>query len=104
MAESLIDVVARLHTVPRGDRYAVGPAIFVKQPIAYQSDAIVLAEEVIHGAAPGAPGYSYLLEVDIAKQVLDVWSSWRAGATPTRAEAVDAVIYYAVNDAYQPTE
>ena len=103
MAEALIDVVARLQTVPRVDRYEVGPSIFVKRPITHQSDAIVLAEEVIDGGAPSSPGYSYLLGVDIAKQVLDVWSSWRDGVTPTRAEAADAIIYYAANDAYQPT-
>jgi hypothetical protein len=32
MAEALIDVVARLQTVTRVDRYEVGPSIFVKQP------------------------------------------------------------------------
>ena len=104
VAEALIDVVARLQTVPRGDRYDPGPAIFVKRPVTQQSDAIVLAEEVIDGTAPSSPEYSYLLDVAIAKEVLEVWSSWRSGAAPSLAEAADAVIYYAANDSYQPTE
>jgi hypothetical protein len=48
--------------------------------------------------------YSYLLDVAIAKEVLDVWASWRSGATPSLAEAADAVTYYAANDSYKPTE
>jgi hypothetical protein len=103
--EALIDVVARLQTVPSGDRYEPRPAIFVKgRPVTRQSDAMVLAEDVIDGIAPSSPEYSYLLDVAIAKEVLEVWSSWRSGATPSLAEAADAVIYYAANDSYKPTE
>ncbi|MEU0548771.1 hypothetical protein [Micromonospora sp. NPDC005979] len=44
----------------------------------------------------------YLLEVDLAQEVLVVWSLWRDGRQPTALEAVGAVIYYAEHDAYQP--
>jgi hypothetical protein len=45
VVEALIDVVARLQTVPSGDRYELRPANFVKgRPITRQSDAMVLAE------------------------------------------------------------
>ena len=42
----------------------------------------------------------HLLEVFIAKEVLDVWKDWHEGRTPTPEEMCDAVIYYSVNDAY----
>ena len=104
MTEALIDVVARLPSIPNGDRFDVGPTIFAKRPIERESDAIVLAEEVIDGVAGSSPDFSYVLEVELANQVLDVWSLWRDGAVPSRTEAVDAVIYYAANDAYLPVE
>lgn len=46
----------------------------------------------------------YLLEVELVREVLEVWTKWRAGASPTTEEAVEAVIHYAVNDAYMPTD
>lgn len=100
MAETLIDVVARLGSFPERDRYEVGPTIFAKRPLERASDAIVLAEDVVDGVAPSAPEFAYVLEVSVAGEVLDVWSRWRGGATPSRTEAVDAIIFYAANDAY----
>jgi hypothetical protein len=52
----------------------------------------------------GAPpeGWRYLLEIVIAQEVVEVWSSWRGERTPTTEEACDAIVYYADNDAYQP--
>jgi hypothetical protein len=35
---------------------------------------------------------------------VEVWSTWRDGATPTADEATLAIIYYAEHDAYQPVE
>jgi hypothetical protein len=57
---------------------------------------LVLADE-----EPPA-GWRYLLEVLIAREVLEVWSAWRDGRIPSVEEACDAVIHYADNDAYQP--
>ncbi len=49
----------------------------------------------------GVPdGWRYVLELWIAQEVLEVWSAWRDGRTPSLAEACEAVIYYADNDAY----
>lgn len=51
---------------------------------------------------PEAAGMKYLLEVAIAKEVLDVWREWRQGKTPTIHDKCEAVIYYAKNDSYLP--
>jgi hypothetical protein len=54
-------------------------------------------------AEEGAPaGFEYLLEVDAALSVLEVWSAWREGLRPTPEEAAEAVIHYAERDAYLP--
>lgn len=50
----------------------------------------------------GPAGLTYLLEVSLARDVLDVWTSWRNGAQPSPEEAARAVIYYAQHDAYEP--
>lgn len=66
------------------------------------SEAIV-ARELDDGSIPQeAAGLQYFIEVYLAKDVLRVWSDWRAGTTPTAEQACEAVIYYAVNDAYLP--
>jgi hypothetical protein len=57
---------------------------------------LVLADE------ESPEGWRYLLEVLIAREVLEVWSAWRNGRIPSVEEAREAVIYYADNDAYQP--
>jgi hypothetical protein len=105
-AEALADVVAAMagYLDPAPDRYEVGLAIFAKRPWTGASEAIVLRDEVVGGAAESLPEWPYLMEVRIAVEVLTVWSAWRAGAVPTKAEAADAVIYYAIHDSYRPVE
>lgn len=46
----------------------------------------------------------YLLEVETAKDVLKAWSFMRGNKLPTILEKVNAILYYADNDAYQPIE
>jgi len=62
---------------------------------------VVVAEESDDGGPP--EGFDYFLEVHLAREVLRVWQEWRGGREPTPDELCDAVIYYARNDAYQPT-
>ena len=50
-----------------------------------------------------APGMEYFLEVDIAKEVLEVLEEWLE-RPPTLAQKIEAVIYYAQKDAYIPLE
>lgn len=44
----------------------------------------------------------YLLEVELAKEVLEAWSECRNGRIPSIHEKCEAVIFYAENDAYLP--
>jgi len=50
--------------------------------------------------AKAPPGWRYFLEVLIAREVLEVWSSWHNDRMPSPEEADEAIIYYAENDAY----
>lgn len=52
----------------------------------------------------GIPGFEYLIEVFVAKDVLETWSSWRSGAIPNPGEAIQAIQYYQENDAFLPTD
>jgi hypothetical protein len=45
----------------------------------------------------------YLLEVFIAKEILEVWREWHNGQTPSEPQMCDAIIYYAMHDAYLPS-
>jgi hypothetical protein len=74
--------------------------IYVKNGIVDDStESVVLAE----GEEP-PPGFKYLLEVYIAKEAIEVWSKWRDGKRPSRAERSAAVAHYASHDAYLPPE
>jgi hypothetical protein len=74
--------------------------IFVNDgPVEELTESLVLVE----GEEP-PPGFKYLLEVYLAKDVIEVWSEWRGGKRPTRAERSTAVAHYASHDAYLPVE
>jgi hypothetical protein len=53
-------------------------------------------------AAAKAEGLRYFLEVALARDAVDVWSEWRAGAEPTVDDKLMAISYYATHDAYLP--
>jgi hypothetical protein len=56
-------------------------------------------------ADAGAPeGLTYLLEVYLAKEAVEVWSQWRQGRQPSLVEKCKAIIWYAEHDAYMPLE
>ena len=50
----------------------------------------------------GVSGYRYLLEVELIKDVIGVWSEWRNGQLPTLEEELSAVLHYTMHDAYEP--
>jgi hypothetical protein len=88
-------ILANLDAVPRGlTIYVPG-----EQELGHAT-AVILADEDVDGPPPGA---RYLLEISLAKEVLEVWSSWRNGRSPEPSEACAAVIHYAIHDAYLPT-
>ncbi|MGP3991762.1 hypothetical protein [Streptomyces sp. 3N207] len=62
------------------------------------------ADSTVVVASWDAPprGLAYLLEVELARDVLEVWSAWRDGASPSAQERCEAVIHYAEHDAYLP--
>ncbi len=66
------------------------------------SSAAVLPEPDDGRITGQMQGMSYLLEVFLAKEVLEVWSQWRDGRNSTALDKCEAVIYYAENDAYLP--
>jgi hypothetical protein len=101
---SLIEVIATLDAIPPADGYEVGPTIFARKPWTPQSDAIVMRERAANLVAPTAPDYAYLLEGDLAVEVIEVWSEWRGGVVPTQVQAAQAVIHYAEHDAYEPLD
>jgi hypothetical protein len=55
--------------------------------------------------ADAAPeGLTYLLEVHLAKEAVEVWSQWREGRQPSLVDECNAIIWYAEHDAYMPLE
>lgn len=98
---TLADVVACLD--------ALGPeapgasrTIFAQRPWCPESLAVVLADTALRGRAPSMPTYAYLVEVDRAAEVLQVWSKRRSGTVPSPQEAADALIHFAAHEAHQP--
>jgi hypothetical protein len=92
---TLLDVISELASA---DSEAT---IYAAVPFAPHSAAMVCVERE-DGGSPA--GLSYLLEVDLAHDVLDVWARWRDGKEPTPEEATQAIIHYAVHDAYEPLQ
>lgn len=82
---------------------ALDPAatIFAERPWGEGSRAILISHAV-DDVRDERHGMAYLLEVDLAQDVLKVWSDWRNGEQPTSADSVAAVVYYAEHDAYIP--
>ena len=72
-----------------------------RRPLSQDSE-VVLINETQGEAIP--PGFTYLLEISLAVEALDVWSEWRSRRTPTISEAVAAITWYGDHDAYQPVD
>ena len=70
-----------------------------------ESSQAVAALEPDEGGLPSETrGMECLIEVAVAKEVLQVWQQWRGGQIPSTTEKCEAVIYYAQHDAYLPME
>lgn len=95
---TLADVMAQL------DSFDDDLTIYAEQNPDWSANslAVVLPEPEEGGVPDGAQGMSYLLEVFLAKEAIEVWSGWRAGRKPTVRDKCEAVIHYAEQDAYLP--
>ena len=102
--QSLLEIISQLHGIPSGDRFSPGPTMYARIPWSTQTYAVVLAGNDVPDGVMTESGYHYLLEVDLACEVIEVWRAWRGGIKPTPEEATLAIIYYAEHDAYLPAE
>ncbi len=92
----LEDVIRRL------DEFDDALTIYAaKDPDWSRSSRAVVARAQEDGSLPPeAKGLAYVLQVDAAKEAVEVSSEWRNGATPTLDQKLEAVLHYAVYDAY----
>jgi hypothetical protein len=98
------EAIARVATLPDG---AMLFAELVEGRFRPESECVVAEVPESEVSTPTAelveryaPGKHYFLEVPTVIDVLEAWSEQRKGAEPSMAEAVEAVIFYAENDAY----
>jgi len=91
--QSFADVLQRLGSFDDDETIYVAD-----EPPTADTPALVCPE----GSQPA--GWAYLLEIYLAREVLEVWRDWRRLSEPSRQDAVDAVVYYAENDAYLPND
>ena len=80
---TLLEVVFYLGDIPASDPYPRGPTIYARQPWNISSDALVLSGNDCPDGVTTMSGHDYLLEVELARDAVEVWSEWRGGATPT---------------------
>ena len=84
------------------DQFDDGLTLYIAtgEPIDLATTVVLIDEDM--GEPPN--GVSYLLEVHLVRNVLQVWKEWRGGQEPTLTEACAAVGFYASHDAYQPID
>lgn len=83
------------------DQLPDGVVVFAVEPWGPDAPAAAVPEPEA-GDPTGPPDMTYLLEVDVIRDVLRVWSDWRSGDRPDPNQAAEAVVHYAVHDAYLP--
>jgi hypothetical protein len=90
------------------DQYGDDSAIFIPVNSSPNEDSEASVRKVIITDEPPGietpEGMRYLLEVELVKEVLQVWKDWRNGKEPSPHEKYMAVLYYADNDAYLAEE
>ena len=104
MAGTLIEIIDRLDEVNTSDRFA-SPTIFADGgPGALPSARALIcpSDEEDSLDCPIDITLSYVLEVSIAREVIEVWSSWRDGRARQKQDKFEAVMYYSQHDAYLP--
>jgi hypothetical protein len=78
--------------------------IFVSENMEFDENINAVAAPNYQLEGGGKPkGMVYLLEVNLAKEAIEVWKDWRSGKEPTDKDKCQAVIHYAIYDSYLPT-
>ena len=76
--------------------------VFASRPFKKESEIRLVKDAHLDNRELEASGFSYFLEVAIMREVIEVWQKWRNERIPTLNEKIEAIIYYAENDAYFP--
>jgi hypothetical protein len=76
--------------------------IFVDRSAGLNANSPAAAE--VSDMSESSEGMSRLLEVYLAKEVLQVWTEWRGGRQPSPEQRCRAVIWYFEKDSYIPVE
>jgi hypothetical protein len=107
MQGTLIEVIDRLDAVEDSDGDEPPQCIFAEGgPDAAPGARALVCPGDEEGSldCPRDPGLSYVLEVEQARECIEVWSEWRGGRRPTPQDKLAAVMYYSRNDAWLPLE
>ena len=75
--------------------------IFATKNEKWQIDmaAALILESDMDALGIRAENLTYFLEVEVAKSVVDVWRKWHDGKEPDETQRLEALTYYADNDA-----
>ena len=106
MQGSLIEVIDCLDAVDDSDRFPP-LCIFAEggPDAAPEARAVVCpGDEKGSFVCPEDSALSYVLEVELAKEGIDVWSVGRGGRQPTPRDKFAAVMHYSRNDSWLPLE
>jgi hypothetical protein len=67
-----------------------------------EAAALINPDDSAHPITVSGIQMEYLLEVFIAKEILEDWQDWRGGKVLSAEEMCEVVIYYATHDAFMP--
>jgi hypothetical protein len=104
MVGTLIEVIDQLDDVDDSDPYS--PQVIYAEAGA---DALPTARTIVCSGddegtlvCPKDGVLTEVLMVQLAKEAIEVWSTWRGGKIPTRQDKFEAVMFYSQHDAYLP--
>jgi hypothetical protein len=94
-----------IHLLDQIETFNVEYAIYTAsdREVNENSNVMAIKSHYIRGSRI-PEGMKYLIDVELAKEILNVWSNWRQGRKPSLDEKYKAIQYYLENDAYIPNE
>ena len=96
----LIDVVDNINQMDENSVIFIAENDLVNE----DTNATIIPDSLLPGNGRAPEGLKYLLEVNLVKELIDVWRNWRSGKEPTRKEKYLAFVYFIEHDAYLPPE